>query len=133
MRGLTSIGAAILLLGLAAWFFSRSGVGMAVVLLGAASLVMFFRGLQGQGFKGAAGDASGTVDFIRDPGGAIVDSAVDTLGQFLADSRQKPEQPAFDADAALARYMANRPESGPQAEPAPARARFGRKGLSAGS
>lgn len=133
MRGLTSIGAAILLLGLAGWLYSQSGLGLGSGLLCLASLVMFYRGVQGQGVTTAAGDAMNTVDFIRDPGGAIVDSAVDTIGQMIGDRTKEKEGPAFDADAALARYMAKR-EPMPFDETLPAaRPQFGRKGLSAGS
>ena len=137
MRGVTSIGAAILLMAIAGWTASRSGVNAASMAFAAASCVLLFRGVQGQGLKTSAGDASGTLDFVRNPGEAIVDSAIDTIGEFLKDDGKKaePEKGAFDADAAIARYMANRPETAPmpQADAAPVRAQFGRKGLTSGS
>jgi len=104
----------------------------------AGSCVLLYRGIQGQGLQTSAGDASGLFDFVRNPGEAIVDSAVDTIGELLSDGDSKAaaqEETTFDADAAIARYMANRPEPAPGAQPeaAPARAQFGRKGLTSGS
>ena len=133
MRGVTSIGAAILLMAIAGWTFADKGVNAMSLALAAGSCVLLYRGLQGQELQTSAGDAMGTYEFVRDPGGTIVDSAYDTIGDFFRGDDKKPadEERTFDPDAALARYMANRPETAPspQAEAAPVRAQFGRKGL----
>ena len=137
MRGLTSIGAAILLMAIAGWTFADKGVNAMSLALAAGSCVLLYRGIQGEELQTSAGDAVGTFEFVRDPGGTIVDSAYDTIGDFLNgdDKKAEPAQRTFDAEAALARYMANRPGPAPlpQAEAAPARAQFGRKGLTSGS
>ncbi len=137
MRGLTSIGAAILLMAIAGWYAMSSGLNPMSLALAAGSCVLLYRGIQGQELQTSAGDAVGTFEFVRDPGGTIVDSAVDTIGDFLKGDERKSadEESTFDADAVIARYMANRPESSPspQAEAAPVRAQFGRKGLTSGS
>ena len=60
-----------------------------------------------------------------------MESAIDSIGGLIKEQRDKPAaESSFDADAAIARYLANRPEplSG-AADPAPARPQFGRKGL----
>ncbi len=137
MRGLTSIGAAIVLMAIAGWFASRSGVSAMSLAFAAGSCVLLYRGIQGQGLQTSAGDAAGTFEFVRDPGGTIVDSAVDTIGNLLSDGDKKAEQEesAFNPDAVIARYMANRPGPAPvpQAEGEPVRPQFGRKGLPSGS
>ena len=137
MRGLTSIGAAILLMAIAGWTFADKGVNALSLALAAGSCVLLYRGIQGQELQTSAGDAVGTFEFVRDPGGTIVDSAYDTIGDFLNRDERKPaeEESTFDADAVIARYMANRSEPSPlpQAEGAPVRAQFGRKGLTSGS
>lgn len=137
MRGLTSIGAAILLMAIAGWYAMSSGLNPMSLALAAGSCVLLYRGIQGQELQTSAGDAMGTFEFVRDPGGTIVDSAVDTIGDFLKGDEKKSadEESTFDADAVIARYMANRPESAPspQAEAVPVRAQFGRKGLTSGS
>lgn len=137
MRGLTSIGAAILLMTIAGWTFADKGVNAMSLALAAGSCVLLYRGIQGQELQTSAGDAVGTFEFVRDPGGTIVDSAYDTIGDFLKGDEKKSaeEESTFDADAVIARYMANHGESAPspQAEAAPVRAQFGRKGLTSGS
>ena len=137
MRGLTSIGAAIVLMAIAGWFASKSGLNAMSFAFAAASCVLLYRGIQGQELQTSAGDAAGTFEFVRDPGGTIVDSAVDTIGDLLnGDGKKAAEgESTFDADAVIARYMANRPGPAliPPAEPAPVRPQFGRKGLPSGS
>ena len=137
MRGVTSIGAAILLMATAGWTFADKGVNAMSLALAAGSCVLLYRGIQGQELQTSAGDAMGTFEFVRDPGGTIVDSAYDTIGDFLKGDDKKPadEESKFDPDAVIARYTANRPETepSPQAEAAPARPQFGRKGLTSGS
>ena len=132
MRGVTSIAVAAMLLGLAWWTFLQKGIGTAPVVLGVAAFVMFVRGSQGFGLNAAVDDAAGAADFISNPSGAIVDSAFDTLGGMLKDRQDEGAgtKPAFDPDAAIARYLENRPEPLPaSADPMPARPQFGRKGL----
>ncbi len=114
-----------------------------------ASAFFFFRAFTGQtGTPGA--DLSLAVDFIRDPLDTVLDEAAarldgnqdeprqprtkgGVLQQFVRDlgvSADAPDKPAFDPDAAIARYLANRPAGSGVAEtlpPAAARG-FGRKG-----
>ena len=113
-------------------------VGLCVV----ASAYIFYRALTEQ--TGTAGaDLELAVSFVRDPYDTVIDEAVARLGG--GDDEEQPrrdqpgvlqsfvselglgekaaeEKPAFDPDAAIARYLANRP-----AEPLPVK-RFGRKG-----
>ena len=113
-------------------------VGLCVV----ASAYIFYRALTEQ--TGTAGaDLELAVSFVRDPYDTVIDEAVARLGG--GDDEEQPrrdqpgvlqsfvselglgekaaeEKPAFDPDAAIARYLANRP-----AEPLPVKC-FGRKG-----
>ena len=128
MRGWSSIFAGFLLLGVAYWSFAADGFGASTLLCAAAAAFFFFRGAQGQEVD-ATGDPSALIDFVRDPADAIVDTATDRLTDWLKDD-EKTEQPGFDADAAVARYLAQRatePAASP-ASSAPPRG-FGRKGL----
>ena len=135
--------AGVFVLALALWSFSWGSKSMGVAFAGGAA-ILFVRGLQGRGVV-QAGDTPGPIEFIRDPAGAIVDSAIDKIGDLLADKEEaKTEEtkPAFDPDAAIERYLANRPESvAPAAQPSatqPSAAQpstyrgFGRKGLGNG-
>ena len=137
MRGVTSIVIALGLLALAMWAFSSGGTSMGAAFAGGAA-ILFVRGLQGRGVT-QGGDTPGPIEFIRDPAGAIVDSAIDRIGDLLADKdeAQAEQQPAFDPDAAIQRYLANRPEAAgpadyPSAAQPPAHRGFGRKGLGNG-
>jgi hypothetical protein len=126
-------GVVLLVLALAA--FSYGGTSMGVALAGGAA-VLFLRGFQGQGVT-QAGGVSGPLEFIRDPAGSIVDSAVDKIGDLLADkdeAQAEENKPAFDPDAAIERYLANRPASAGAYAPdhPPAHRGFGRKGLGNG-
>ena len=140
MRGWTSILVGFLLLGLAYVSFAWNGMGASTFLCGVAAASFFFRGAQGAA-AGDVGDPTAVVDFVKDPAGAIVESAVERLGG-LFEAKPKTsaaavEQPAFDADAALARYLAKRgPEPAapfsPADQTAPATSAprgFGRKGM----
>jgi hypothetical protein len=130
MRGWGSIVVSFVLLGVAVWAFSASGFGSATLICGVAAAFFLIRGAQGLAV-GEAGDPTALVDFVSDPAGAIVDTATDRIGDWLKDDSSKAatEQPEFDADAAIARYLAQR-EPQPAAASAstsPARG-FGRKG-----
>ena len=136
MRGWSSIFVAVLLLAVAFWSFAGDGFGSSTLICAAVAAFFFFRGAQGLSV-GEAGDPSAVIDFVTDPADAIVDTATDRLSEWI-DDRPKAaaaaDQPGFDADAALARYMAQRerePAAAPAVIPAsaaPARS-FGRKGL----
>ena len=99
--------------------------------------MLFLKGAQGQNLA-QAGDVSATMDFVADPAEAIVDAVAERvpgLGPRRAARKSEPveQEPAFDADAAIARYLENRPAELPPivppiAEAAPRRS-FGRKGL----
>jgi len=120
-------------------------VGLCVL----ASGYLFYRAFTDQ--TGAAvEDLQLAVDFVRDPRETLLDLAVDRLGgneeaqpakdrpgllqalmaEFGPEQTRREEPPAFDPDAAIARYLANRPvEQTAAAEPAyrpPVRG-FGRK------
>jgi hypothetical protein len=114
-------------------------VGLCVV----ASGYLFYRALTDQ--TGAAiEDLDLAVSFVRDPKGTLFDHAIDqlvggddeeparnerkpgVLQSLVAEFDTREEKPAFDADAAIARYLANRPP--PEAAPAPRAVQvFGRK------
>lgn len=112
-------------------------IGLCVV----ASAYIFYRALTDQ--TGAAvEDLNLAIDFVRDPYDTVFDEAVARLGggddaeqpareqpgilqSFVSElgrgEKANEERTAFDPDAAIARYLANRP-----AEPQPAKG-FGRK------
>jgi hypothetical protein len=130
MRGWSSIVVGVGLLALAFWAFQWGVSSGAVILFFTAGLFLVFRGWQGLGVT-QAGDPSALADFVSNPGAAIVDAVVDQAGEWLTDKngKQADEKPAFDADAAFARYMAARPAtSAVETQAAPVRG-FGRKGL----
>ncbi|WP_310468819.1 hypothetical protein [Sphingomonas sp.] len=139
MRGWSSILIAFFLLALAYWSYAASGLGSSTMAFGAAGAVFFVRGAYGLSAReaGDAGDTTAIIEFVTNPAGAIVDSATDKLGDWLQSDDKKPaadaapEQPKFDPDAALARYLENRAPAPAAAAPeaaAPPRG-FGRKGL----
>ena len=135
--GFFGFGAYTLLTGGSPWL-----VGLCVV----ASAYLFYRALHDQ--TGApVEDLEFAVEFVRNPYDALVDQVVGQLGErndepqqakrpgvirsFAAElGRGRPQSepaPAFDADAAIARYLANRPappEPAPLARPVQG---FGRK------
>jgi hypothetical protein len=132
MRGVTSILAGFALLGLALWAFWGEGASKSALAFAAGGAFLLVRGWQGLGIT-KAGDFMSPMSFIQNPARAIVDSAIDAAGELIEEKRktklEAEEASSFDPDAALARYMANRPEPPVGAEPAPARRSFGRKGL----
>ena len=133
MRGWSSILIGTLLLALAAWAYVTDFYSAAAIPLGLAGAFLIFRGLQGVEVT-EAGDPTALGDFIANPAGALVDAAAEKAEERLTAKRKAAidaarEEPAFDVDAALARYMANRPQHLLAVEdPQPARG-FGRKGL----
>ena len=113
-------------------------VGLCVI----ASGYLFYRALHEQ--TGAPiEDLDLAVSFVRDPRGTLIDHVVDqftggddeasardekkpgVLQSLVAEFDTREEKPAFDADAAIARYLANRPAPAPA--PPPAALGFGRK------
>lgn len=146
----TALVATALMMMAAGAFYYGQFVGGAAFLAGSA--VLFFRFASGDREAGVA-DVQSTMDFIRDPAGSIVDAAFDRLpgsdrqpaveqkrdsaigrvASWLSDDGSSPaEQKPFDADAALARYMASRPDGSPALEtsiPQASARGFGRKGL----
>lgn len=139
MRPLLTILAAIGLAALAFLSFARQEWVAGTAFL-AGSLALVLPALAGQGL-GSLGDAGLLIDFVRNPFGTAVETAVDHISQALDAPSDKAatEQQAegFDADAAFARYMARRNADGstPDSSSVPApdsisSARtFGRKGL----
>jgi hypothetical protein len=105
-----------------------------------AGAFLVYRGFQGVEVH-EAGDPTALGDFISNPAEALVDAAVDKADDLRTERRKAAvaarsaavdeSLSGFDADAALARYMANRPEVGSVgAETTAAAVRsFGRKGL----
>ena len=141
MRGWTSILVGFLLLGLTYVSFALTGMGSSTLLCGVAAAFFFVRGAQGAA-AGDAGDPTAVVDFVKNPAGTIVENAVEQFGVLFAAkpkaSTEAAEQPAFDADAALARYLAKRGSEPPAVPFAPADLSapaataprgFGRKGV----
>ena len=108
-------------------------VGLCVV----ASGYLFYRALTDQ--TGApVEDLDLAVSFVRDPKGTLFDQAVDMLGgpeerpredkpgliqslvaEFDTRDRKADDPPAFDPDAIIERYLANRPVAEASPEPAP--------------
>ena len=151
MRGWSSFFAGFLLLGVAYWSFTADGFGTSTLMCGAAAAFFFFCGANGRALS-ENGDPTAVIDFIKDPADAIVDSATDRLTDWLGDRKaeeqpangtfvghrqalvdwlhDRDEPPAFDPNAAFARYMENR-QAEPPATPevAPPMRSFGRKGL----
>ena len=135
--------------GFAIFTLMTGGSAWLVGLCILASGYLFYRAFTDQ--TGAAGDdLQLAVDFVRDPRETLLDIAVAKLGgeeeqqpakdrpglmdalvaEFGPEQSKRDEAPAFDPDAAIARYLANRPPEPPAAaEPAyrlPVRG-FGRK------
>jgi len=134
--GLTSILGGLVLFAIALWSYMNDGFSASTLALLVGSAVLFFRGAQGRSLT-QAGDITAPMDFVANPAEAIVDAAVERvagLGPGRTGKKSDPadQTPAFDADAALARYLENRPADMPPlerpAELAPRRG-FGRKGL----
>ena len=134
MRGWSSIAVGFLLLGLACWSFVGEGLGSSTLLCAAGALFFFFRGAQGLSADqaGDLGDATALFEFVSNPADAIVDTATDRLADWLNDQPKgaAADQPGFDPDAAVERYLAQRDTQPPAApvNPAPYRS-FGRKGV----
>ncbi|MGI8611687.1 MAG: hypothetical protein ACR2KH_05375 [Sphingomicrobium sp.] len=135
MRGWTSMLVGFLLLGVAYWSFAAEGLGSSTLLCAAAAAFFFFRGSQGL-TVGEVGDPTAVIEFVQDPADAIVDSATERFADWLNDRPKggAADQPGFDADAVIERYLAQRgpdplgaPAAAP-ASPAPYRG-FGRKGV----
>ena len=135
MRGWSSFLIGFFLLSLAFWSYAVSGFGSTTLLCGAGAALFFVRGAQGMTASqaGDVGDSAAVIEFVTDPAGAIVDTAAERLGDWFKADEPKaaaepaPQQPKFDPDAALARYLERRapePVSAPAA--APVRT-FGRK------
>lgn len=134
MRGWSSIVAGLGLLALAAGAYVFGGLTGTAMTFGIAGAFLVFHGCRGIGVSDAP-DPTALTDFISNPAGSIVEAAAEQAGEWLTVKRKPAaadELPKFDADAALARYMANRPESPPSPpvlEAAPPVRGFGRKGL----
>lgn len=141
MRGSSSIFVGVLLVAVASWTFSTAGFGTATLICAVAGAFFLFLGARGMAL-GEAGDPVALVDFVRDPAGAIVDTATDRIGDWL--NNDKPgaaaaaEKPKFDPDAVIERYLAQRggdavadsTSAAATASPGPAPTRtFGRKGI----
>ena len=105
-----------------------------VFLLGSAAIIL--PALSGRGM-GSVGDADQLMDFVRNPVGTLIESAIDQVGGGSDDEDQPKRNrfsadavaaPAFDPDAALARYMERRdPNAEPLAPPTAPIRTFGRK------
>ena len=122
---LQSVWAGFALLGVALWQFLTDGISVTAILFGGAALAVLVLGTLGKDVE--AEKISGTVDFLTDPAEAIVDAATDRLGDWLKGDGE-PEQ-RFDPDAAIARYLENRPEGQPTVVAPPRELPgFGRKG-----
>jgi hypothetical protein len=136
MRGWSSLLVGSVLLALAAWLQWTGLSSAAAITCGLAGAFLIYRGFQGLEVT-EAGDPTALGDFISDPAGALVEAAAEKVEVRLRESRKTRAgdssdelSTGFDADAALARYMANRPAAAAAAgETAPAARGFGRKGI----
>ncbi len=113
-------------------------VGLCVV----ASGYLFYRALTDQ-TGAAAEDLELAISFVRDPKETLFDHAVDLLGgrdeepvreekpgaiqALIAELDTREQKPSFDADAAIERYLANRPAPAPAHPIARPVQGFGRK------
>ncbi len=136
MRGWSSIVVGSGLMVLAVWAHLTSFFSAAAIPIGLAGVFLVYRGLQGVEVADA-GDPTVLGDFISNPAEALVEAAAEKAEEWLTERRETEAsgpysdgQAQFDADAAFARYMANReksPSPSPEAlRPSPG---FGRKGL----
>lgn len=133
MRALFAAFLAIGLLGLSGIYFYKGDTLSACAFLAGACAVLIpsIMGRRGGDWE----SASAAIDFVRNPAGAIVDAAVDRIGDAIGDrkaERAGKEEPGFDADAAFNRYMARRTDASSAPLPVeaamPAPRTFGRKG-----
>lgn len=121
------ISAGLLLLGLACWQYLMNGFGFNAIVFGVGGAAVIIFGAMGRG--GDAEHVQVAADFLTDPGGAIVDAATDRLGDWIGEATST-KQAEFDPDAALARYMADRPVQPPDvAQSGRTMPTFGRKGI----
>ena len=137
MRGWSSILVGCLLLVATYWSFAWGGFGSATVMCAVGGIFLIVRGVQGLAV-GESGDPTALIDFASDPAGAIVDTATERLGDWFNGDKQDAtpaaEEPKFDPDAAIARYLAQRgtepgvETAAPAAGATPIRT-FGRKGI----
>ena len=135
--------------GFAVFKLMTGGSPWLIALCVVAAGYMFYRAFTDQ--TGAAvEDLQLAVNFVRDPRDTLLDMAVDKFGgdeeeqpakerpglmqalmaEFGPAQSKREEPPAFDPDAAIARYLANRPVEQPVASeppPRPAVQGFGRK------
>lgn len=131
-------------MGFAAYLYIHHGSPWMVGLSFAASLylgVLAFTGLS----AGGVVDLRDAVDFVRNPTEAIFDRTLDTLAPEPAAGDGQPSalgklaamidgedeaKSNFDPDAAIQRYLAERPaDAPPLAAPSAAPRTFGRRGL----
>ena len=129
MRGWSSILVGSGLLAFAAWAYLKDGFGEAAIISLTAGAFLIYRGCRG---VGVTTDPMAVADFVSDPAEALAEAAADQAGEWLTGKckTSADEPPQFDADAAFARYMANRPACPPPAvEASPPARSLGRKGL----
>ena len=114
MGGLSSILTGLVLAGIALWFFTVGGSLETALMFVVGALFLFWRGFHGAGFSGD--NETGPLDFVLNPRGAVIDSAVDAGAGRLAEvfggtEPAAEDQPKFDPDAIIARYIENRPDA----------------------
>ena len=103
MRGWTSYFIGTLLLAIAIWSYSSGGFSSTTILFGALALLMFFRGANGEPVTGAE-DIMAPMEFIQNPAEAIVEAAVDKVGEMFGgneDNRTKDEKGAKQGKGVL--------------------------------
>lgn len=134
MGGLFSIALGLCFIGVAAGGFFLGSTGTALIF-GGAGVIMIARGFKGQGISGP-GDIASPIDFMTNPGAAIIDGAVERVGELVSERENirrradaaaaaaEAAKPSFDPDAVIARYLETRPAP---AEVRPAPQGFGRK------
>ena len=143
MRGVSSTIVGVGLLAVAVWDLTRSGGGMTTMFIAAGALYFLYRGYQGLSVT-EAGDPMLAINFVANPRRAVIDLATDHVTGLFEPAQANPQpnpqandgkpeaeqQPPFDPDAIIARYLEQRAENPPPTEPAaPPPRTFGRKGL----
>lgn len=127
-------------MGFAAYLFIHHGSPWIIGLSFAASLYLFVLAFTGLSAGGVV-DLCDAVGFVVSPTEAIVDRAasalpakpVSKLAAMIDGDSEADAKSDFDPDAAIQRYLAERPAGAPPlAAPSPAPRTFGRRGLNGG-
>ena len=119
-------GAALFVLGI--WHFWTEGPSSTALVLGGIAILVLVLGCIGKELP-QPGEVAGMVNFISNPGRAIVDAATDSAKEWLADGDEK-KRALLNPTETLAKYLEIRLDDlQDEPQPAPRPTGFGRKGL----